>query len=86
MLILINHLGGKCRQCHVFFTEMGHFDRQRAVVIEMDEDNDEVQVKQLNNDVDEKDYWNPTEGNARLALLGLLCFAQVRPNGIWEVH
>ena len=46
MLKLINHLGGKCRQCHVFFTEMGHFDRQRAVVIEMDEDNDEVQVKQ----------------------------------------
>ena len=40
MTILINHLGGKCRQCHVFFTEMAHFDRQRAVVIENEVDSE----------------------------------------------
>lgn len=30
------------------------------------------------------DYWEPTEGNAKRALLGLLTFAQLRPDGIWN--
>lgn len=30
------------------------------------------------------DYWTPTEGNAKKALYGLLAFAQIRPDGIWE--
>ena len=29
------------------------------------------------------DYWKPTEGNAKGPLLGLLAFAQMRPDGIW---
>lgn len=30
------------------------------------------------------DYWEPTEGNAKKALYGLLAFAQMRPDGIWD--
>lgn len=30
------------------------------------------------------DYWDDTEGNAKKALAGLLAFAQLRPDGIWE--
>lgn len=31
-----------------------------------------------------KDYWAATEGNAKRALAGLLAFAQLRPDGVWE--
>ena len=31
-----------------------------------------------------EDYWEPTEGNAKRALLGLLALAQMRPDGVWE--
>ena len=44
----------------------------------------EKAISQLGNDVDENDYWNPTEGNAQRALYGLLAFAKLRPDGIWE--
>lgn len=37
----------------------------------------------LKDDVD-PDYWKATEGNAKRALCGLLAFAQMRPDGIWE--
>ena len=37
----------------------------------------------LQDDVD-PDYWKPTEGNAKAALAGLLAFAQLRPDGIWN--
>jgi hypothetical protein len=30
------------------------------------------------------DYWEPTEGNAKQALCGLLAFAQMRPDGVWD--
>lgn len=40
-------------------------------------------ISKLGDDVD-ADYWNPTEGNAKRALCGLLAFAQLRPDGIWE--
>ena len=30
------------------------------------------------------DYWEATEGNAKKALYGLLAFAQMRPDGIWD--
>lgn len=40
-------------------------------------------INQLGDDID-KDYWKPTEGNAKRALYGLLAFAQMRPDGIWE--
>ena len=29
-------------------------------------------------------YWDATEGNAKKALSGLLAFAQMRPDGIWD--
>ncbi len=38
----------------------------------------------LGNDVDD-DYWKPTEGNAKRALLGLLAFATMRPDGVFGV-
>lgn len=31
-----------------------------------------------------KDYWEPTEGNAKRAIAGLLAFAQIRPDGVWD--
>lgn len=40
-------------------------------------------VDQLQND-NEGDYWKPTEGNARRALLDLIKLANMRPDGIWE--
>ncbi len=40
-------------------------------------------IAQLKDDVDD-DYWKQTEGNAKRALLGLLAFAQLRPDGIFE--
>lgn len=43
----------------------------------------ESAIKQLGNDVDD-DYWKATEGNAKQALLGLLTFAKLRPDGIWD--
>lgn len=41
-------------------------------------------TKQLGDDVDE-DYWKPTQGNAKHALLQLLAMAQLRPDGVWDV-
>lgn len=40
-------------------------------------------IKQLGNHVS-RDYWEATEGNAKTALYGLLAFAQIRPDGIWD--
>ena len=40
-------------------------------------------MEKLGNDVS-KDYWESTEGNAKKALAGLLAFAQMRPDGIWD--
>ena len=40
-------------------------------------------MAQLSDDVS-GDYWESTEGNAKQALAGLLAFAQMRPDGIWE--
>lgn len=37
----------------------------------------------LQDDID-PDYWTSTEGNAKAALAGLLAFAQLRPDGIWN--
>jgi hypothetical protein len=31
-----------------------------------------------------EDYWKPTEGNAKLALLQLAAMAQMRPDGVWD--
>jgi hypothetical protein len=28
-------------------------------------------------------YWEPTEGNAKRALVQLLALAQMRPDGVW---
>lgn len=30
------------------------------------------------------DYWKPTEGNAKAALLQLIALAEMRPDGIWQ--
>ena len=30
------------------------------------------------------DYWTATEGNAKCALYGLLSFAKMRPDGVWD--
>jgi hypothetical protein len=40
-------------------------------------------ISKLADDVSE-DYWESTEGNVKQSLLGLLIFAQLRPDGIWE--
>lgn len=40
-------------------------------------------ITQLKDDVSD-DYWEPTEGNAKRAILNLLAFAQMRPDGIWD--
>lgn len=42
-------------------------------------------IDKLGDDVDE-DYWKATEGNAKRSLYILLAFAQMRPDGIWEVY
>ena len=43
----------------------------------------EAAIAQLKDDVD-PDYWKPTEGNVKRALCGLLAFAKMRPDGIWD--
>lgn len=40
-------------------------------------------MAQLGDDVD-PDYWKATEGNAKQSLAGLLAFAQLRPDGVWN--
>lgn len=40
-------------------------------------------VSQLKDDVS-NDYWEKTEGNAKRALCGLLAFATMRPDGVWD--
>ena len=42
-------------------------------------------IAQLGNDVDDN-YWEPTEGNAKKALYGLLALAKLRPDGVWEIR
>lgn len=42
-------------------------------------------IAKLKDDVD-KDYWKPTEGNAKRPLCQLLAFAEMRPDGIWEIE
>ena len=36
----------------------------------------------LKDDVD-PDYWQPTEGNAKKALMQLIALAKMRPDGVW---
>jgi hypothetical protein len=40
-------------------------------------------AEQLGNDVDD-DYWKPTEGNSKRALIQLIALAQLRPDGVWK--
>lgn len=40
-------------------------------------------IQALGDDVSE-DYWEPTEGNAKQALLQLAALAHMRPDGIWN--
>ena len=40
-------------------------------------------ISQLNDDID-PNYWEATEGNAKKALRGLLEFALMRPDCIWD--
>ncbi len=40
-------------------------------------------IEKLGDDVD-ADYWKPTEGNAKQALLQLRALAQLRPDGVWR--
>lgn len=44
----------------------------------------EQAIAQLGDDVSD-DYWEPTEGNAKRALCGLLALAQMRPDGVWYI-
>lgn len=37
----------------------------------------------LRSDTD-PDYWKPTEGNVKLALIQLLALAKMRPDGVWD--
>lgn len=40
-------------------------------------------IDELANDVSEN-YWEATEGNAKLALMQLVALAQLRPDGVWH--
>lgn len=40
-------------------------------------------IDALGDDVD-PDYWNPTEGNARSALINLRALAEMAPTGVWD--
>ena len=40
-------------------------------------------IAALNDDID-PDYWKATDGNAKRALIQLLAFAKMRPDGIWD--
>jgi hypothetical protein len=40
-------------------------------------------IAKLGDDVN-RYYWAATEGNAKAALYGLLAFAQLRPDGVWQ--
>ena len=40
-------------------------------------------IDSLSNETN-SDYWTATEGNAKRALYGLLSFAKMRPDGIWD--
>ena len=40
-------------------------------------------IDNLGDDVSKR-YWDATEGNAKRALLGLLAFAELRPDGVWD--
>lgn len=42
-------------------------------------------VKQLSND-SSSDYWEATEGNAKVALLQLLLLARKAPQGVWRLN
>lgn len=44
----------------------------------------EKAISALGDDVDDRDYWHATEGNAKRALYGLLAFAKMRPDGVWD--
>ena len=43
----------------------------------------EKAISELKDDVHE-DYWKPTEGNTKRALLQLVALAKMRPDGIWD--
>lgn len=40
-------------------------------------------IAQLKDDVSD-DYWESTEGNAKVALTQILALAQLRPDGVWS--
>jgi len=40
-------------------------------------------VQRLGDDIC-SNYWEPTEGNAKSALLKLIALAEMRPDGIWD--
>ena len=43
----------------------------------------ESAIAALGDDVSDN-YWDATEGNAKKALYGLLAFARMRPDGVWN--
>ncbi len=43
----------------------------------------EKAASQLSDDVHE-DYWKPTEGNAKSAVMQLVALAKMRPDGVWD--
>ena len=43
----------------------------------------EAAAARLGDDAD-PDYWKPTEGNAKQALLKLVALARMRPDGVWD--
>lgn len=43
----------------------------------------EKAISELHDDVSE-DYWEETDGNVKRSLYGLLSFAKMRPDGVWD--
>ena len=42
-------------------------------------------IESLGDDV-HSDYWQPTEGNVKHALISLMALASMRPDGVWSVE
>jgi hypothetical protein len=42
--------------------------------------------KMRQDDEDESDYWKPTEGNVRRALVHLAALAEACPDGVWSIN
>ena len=80
------HLNVTYNYCHIFRTALQSDDGIRAIYGLTGAESIPILVaaaSTLSDDIDD-DYWAPTEGNAKQALLQLLTLAAMLPNGVWD--